>query len=89
MGVSKVEQAPANLRTDWRDVPTIVGEFVVGHAYAGGATRLLLGELLFNEDENATMPKIRPTVNLLIPNVAIPVLIAELQSALDKQNGDK
>jgi len=70
--------ADEQMATAWRETPTIFAEMVIGHAHAAGIARVVLGEVSFNPEPGATLPLIRPVLNLTIPVISIPSLIASL-----------
>ena len=81
-------EGPPPIRTEWRHHHTVFAEVPLGHSHAAGVTRLVMGEIAFNEEPGATLPKYQPVFTLAIPNAAIPSLIAYLQDIVEKQNGN-
>lgn len=75
-------------KTEWRPHPTVFADVALGHSHAAGVTRVVMGEVAFNEEPGATTPKYQPVFTLAIPTMAIPGLIAYLQEVVDGQNGN-
>lgn len=80
-------QTPA-MRVDFREVPTVFADYAMSFATAGNVARILMGELVFDHGEGAQSPRARSTVNLAIPLVAIPNLIALLQQVLETSGSE-
>ena len=73
----------------WRPVPTVLAEVPLGHSYLAGLTRIVMGEVAFNEAPGASKPKYQPVFTWAIPDEAIPGVIAYLQHIVDQQNGNR
>lgn len=68
---------------DWREAPSVICEAVIGQANAGGVHRFVMAEIAVNPTPGAKLPKLRTTINMVVPHVALPGIIAALQDALD------
>lgn len=56
-------EAP-QIRTDWTNrVPTHLVDGVLGHSVANGVYRVIFGEVAFNEEPGAMMPKYQPGIS--------------------------
>jgi hypothetical protein len=51
-------------RTEWRDVPTVGVDLVMGHASGGGLLKVILGETAYDPSPGATVPLIRPVLTI-------------------------
>jgi hypothetical protein len=57
-------------RTEWRDVPTVGVDLIMGHASGGGLLKIILGETAYDPSPSATVPLIRPVLTIAgTPNV--------------------
>lgn len=87
MAEEALEGTP-EIKTDWRPVPTIFAEAPLGHSFVAGVSRIVMGEVAFNEEPGATVPKYQPVFTWAIPDAAIPNMISYLQAIVDRQNGN-
>lgn len=71
------EGGSENLAIEWRDVPTIVADSVVGFVTVGGMPRVTLGQISYKP--GGVQPKYIPVVTIAAPVEALGFIAAQLQ----------
>lgn len=75
--------AENQMRMDFREVPTLFVDFALSYSLGGEVARIMLGELIYDHNDGAVMPRGRAVANLAVPLAAIPSFIALLQQIRD------
>jgi hypothetical protein len=73
---SKAPQAELPSQEDlppvqWRDVPTVLVDGVIGDCIVSGVRRITLAEFVYNETPGAPKPRIRTVVTLAMTDMAL------------------